>query len=218
MGSIPVLSQLSSELANLCGVLGLADIRSDLEPLLVPGFSSDSALILKLGDEVSLSPSDLSGEITEGAVLSVVFEADDPEGVRHDQLLLEVIGSGNTLEHLELAKSSSTPGSESGEHPSDGSPEDTGWTPVVDKACPWIGVPPLPQELAKLDSIPEEGARNVNPLTPHNNNSLPYIITSLVTTEQLLSDVRGEPAHQMSLSVNDHLLREHHLWIINIHN
>jgi hypothetical protein len=145
----------------------------------VPGLGPDSALILELCDEAPLAPTDFSGQVAEGAVLAVVFESHDPEGIWDDQLLLEVIGGGDTLEHLELAQSGSTSCGEPREHTSDGPPEDARWTSVVHEACSGVGVAPLPQELAELDSIPEKGSGNVNALGSDDDDSLSCITKRL---------------------------------------
>ena len=81
----------------------LAHVGGSLLTLLVPGESTRPTVILKLLDELLLAPSDLSGEISEGAELSEVLESDDLQSIWDNKSLLGVIGGGNSLKDLELA-------------------------------------------------------------------------------------------------------------------
>ena len=115
------------------GGVGLGD------SFLVPGHCAFSSFFFHSGDELLLAPSDLRGEVAQGAELAEVTQFDASHGVRHAELLLSVVGGGNALEHFEAAQSSGSTGGLVRDHASDGAPEDTGGSAVVHEGAARVG-------------------------------------------------------------------------------
>ena len=105
----------------------------------MPGHGSFSSLIFQSGHQFLLAPSHLRREVSQGAELAEVTQFDASHGVRHAELLLSVVGGGNALEHFETTQSSSSTGSFVRDHASDGAPEDTGGSAVVNEGAARVG-------------------------------------------------------------------------------
>ncbi len=105
----------------------------------------------------------------------MVFESQHLEGIGDDESLLLVVRRRHSLEDFELGKSSSASCGESGQHASDGSPEDSGGTSVVRKACAWVSVSSLSEELSELDFVSEERSGDVDLFSSDDDDSLAYI-------------------------------------------
>jgi hypothetical protein len=131
--SISVLAELVSDFADLLLVEGFSDVVVLFDSLFVPFVSSLSSFVLEILDKVLLTPSDLVGEISELAELSKAGKLDASEGIRNDFSLLGIIGGGNSLENLESGHSGGTLGGFVWDHTSDGSPEHSGGSSVMNE-------------------------------------------------------------------------------------
>lgn len=69
----------------------------------MPSQSTSSTVVLQLIDKLLLAPSDLGGQVSQGAELAEVLEPDDLQGIRDDEPLLGIVGSWDSFEDLELA-------------------------------------------------------------------------------------------------------------------
>ena len=59
-----------------------------------------------------------------------------------------------------------------GEHASDGSPEDSGRSAVVDKGSAGVGEQSFPEEFSEFDFVSEEGASDIDAFAPDDDHSL----------------------------------------------
>ena len=107
------------------GIDILSNSTSLFDSSFVPGESSLLSLIFQLLDELLLSPSNLSGQVSEGAELSEGSQFHTSHGIGHILLLGGVVGGGDTLENFKSAQSGGTDGSLVGQHSSNASPEDS---------------------------------------------------------------------------------------------
>ena len=89
---------MSSNSIDLLEVKGLSDFVLTLNTLFMPSSSTLFSLVLKLFDEVFLSPSDFAGKITKGAVFSEAGKLDGSQGIRNDFSLLGIIRSWDSFE------------------------------------------------------------------------------------------------------------------------
>ena len=130
----------------------------------MPNGSSFAALVFHFGDQLLLSPSDLSGQISEGTELTEVAQLRALHGIGHARPLLSIIGSGDSFEDFETAESSGSPGSFVRHHSSDGPPEDTCRGAVMDEGSARVSEETLPQEFGETDFVAEEFTADVERL------------------------------------------------------
>lgn len=159
------------------------------------------SLLFHGGDEVLLGPSDVAGEFSEFAEVSVCLQSEDLEGLGHDHSLSLVIWVRNSLEDLEVLESSLSSGFFVGSHTSEGSPEHSGGRSEMLEVSSGVSVVGLPQELVVVKLISEQRTGQAEALASDNDD--------LLASEQLVSDNGGESAYQVSSSVYDNLLFEH---------
>ena len=159
------------------------------------------SLLLKGGDEGSLGPSGGGGEVSENAEFSMSLKSENLEGLWDDHSLLLVIWEWDSLENLELLESSLTLWSLMWGHSSNSSPEDSGWGFEVFKVSSWVSVVRFFDIFSPLELVSEQRSGDVHLLTSHNNDSL--------SSHDLLGNLGGKSANQVTSSVYDNLLFEH---------
>jgi hypothetical protein len=195
------LLQLGADSLNggVAGELGLGFelLLLSLVVLLRFGLS----LGLELRDDSLALPADLGGELTELAGLSVGLDSENLEGLGNDHSLLLVIRIGNTLEDLQSLESSLAAGRLVRKHATERSPEHARGSAVVLEVSSGVGVVGLVQEVLEVKLVSEQRARKNQLLASNDNDAL--------TTEQLMCNLGGESADQVSSSVYDNLLFEH---------
>jgi len=169
-----------------------------LFPDLVRSFLS---LRFQLFNNILVLPTSVSAQITQQAEISEVLESDDLKGRGDDLSLSGVIRSGDTFEDLELTKSGSTSGGLMGKHASDGSPEDSGRSSVVDNTSSGVVDHLLSHEFRELDLVSEEGAGDVDSFSSDDDDSL--------SAEEFLGDDGSESSEQMALGVDNDFLFKH---------
>ena len=192
---------MGSDLVDLGEIEGGSSGVLSLDTFLVPGGGSVESLLLELLHQGLLGPSDLLGQVPEGAVLSEVLESDDLEGVGDNVLLLDVVGAGHSLEDLQLAEGGGSSGGESGEHTPDHSPEDSRGRLVVHESLPGVVDSSLSQELVEVGFVSEEGAGDVDGFGSDDDDS--------GSAQESLGHVGSESSEEMALAVNENLLGEH---------
>lgn len=103
---------------------------------------------------------------------------------------------------MSFTKSSGSSLGFSREHPSNDSPEEPGWGSEVEWASPgWLGAVLFVEEVFELESVSEEGARNVDFLGTHDNNFL--------SIQGLFGDDRSKSTKHVAFSVDDDEFLEH---------
>ena len=152
-----------------CGVLAQSDLslRSELGlslDVLVELGGSLSSLDRQSLDELLALPADLGSHVAENAELSLGLQAQGLGSLGDSHLLLLVIRSGDTVEHLHALKSGLTSGSLMGEHATDSSPENHRRSSVVKRASSGIGSGGLHSELLILQLVSEQGSGDVDAL------------------------------------------------------
>jgi hypothetical protein len=105
-----------------------------------------------------LGPASELSQISQDSVLSVISQSNDFEGLWDNESLFVVVGERNAIEDLQSAQSSSSSWEFVGKHASDCSPEDTGWSSVVNMASSGICVSSFVEEFLPLEFVSEEGA------------------------------------------------------------
>jgi len=159
------------------------------------------SLVFEGGDEGSLGPSGSGGEVSEDAEFSMSLKSENLEGLWDDHSLLLVIWEWDSLENLELLKSSFTLWSLMWGHTSNSSPEDSGWGFEVFKVSSWVSVVGFFDVFSPLELVSEQRSGDVHLLTSHNDDSL--------SSQDLLGNLGGKSANQVTSSVYDNLLFEH---------
>lgn len=86
-------------------------------------------------NDVLVLPADLVAETADSAVLAAGLESEDSQSLGNNDLLLLVVGRGDTLEDLEALKSGGTTGGLVGDHASDGLVEDSRGGTEVERTC-----------------------------------------------------------------------------------
>ena len=195
MGSETELGELSSEWLNglVLGSVGLSGLLSLLD--LVASLRLDLSLLLKSVDEVSVGPAGLGSEISKSAELAMSLQTEGAESVRDDHALLLVVGEGNTLEDLELAKSGGTLGELVREHTTGALPENARRSSPMLGTTAGVGVDALLHNVLSNDLVSLERARLKNGFTADDCDTL--------AREKLLGNDAGETAFKMASSVND---------------
>ena len=74
-------------------------------------------------------------QTADGAILAAGLQAKNAQSLGNDDLLLLVVGRGDTLEDLEALESGGTPGSLVRDHATDGLVEDSGGSAEVEGTC-----------------------------------------------------------------------------------
>jgi hypothetical protein len=210
---------------NLIGD-GLGSLDAELgEGLLslVESGRSDLSLVLKLGNDSLVLPSDLVGKTAQNGVLAVGGKTKNAKSLRNDDSLDLVVRRGDTLENLQVGKSGGTTGSLVGKHTTDGSPENLAGGAEVEGTATGVSVDVLLKEGKEFHCTvhvvrPErkrknpaakkkklrtlvavELARDVDALTTDGNDVL--------TGKELLGDGSSQAAQQVASAVNDDSLR-----------
>jgi hypothetical protein len=161
----------------------------------------DLALLFEAGNEVLAGPAGHSGEVTEGAELSVRLQSEHLEGLGNDDALLVVVGEGNSLEDLKAAESGGALRGLVGEHSTDHLPEHAGGSLPVLESTAGVGVDAVVHISLAIELVAEQRARNVDGLSADNNDAL--------AVQKLLSENAGEAAHKVGATVDNNLLFEH---------
>jgi hypothetical protein len=91
--------------------------------LLVEELGFGLSLLLKIGDNILLGPSDHGAEIVEDAGVSVRFDSQNLEGLWDDHSLLVIVWERHTFENLQSLEGSFTSGGFVRKHTSEVSPE-----------------------------------------------------------------------------------------------
>ena len=169
-----------------------------LFPDLVGSFLS---LRFQLFNNRLVLPTGMSAQISQQAEISEVLESDDLQSGGDNLSLSGIIRSGDTFEDLELTEGSSTSGGFMGKHTSDGSPEDSGRSSVMDSTSTGVVDHLLSHVFRELDLVSEEGAGNVDSFRSNNNDSL--------ATEEFLGNNGSESSEKVTLSINDDFSFEH---------
>lgn len=184
------------------GVVGELGLGGDLLLLgLVVLLGLGLSLRLEVLDNSLALPADVAGELTKEAGASVGLDSENLEGLRDDHSLLGVIRVGNALEDLESLESGLTAGGLVRDHAAEGSPEHARRRAVVLEVSSGVSVVGLAQELVVVELVSEQRARKNKLLASDDDNAL--------SPEQLVCNLGGESADQVSSSVYDNLLFEH---------
>ena len=138
----------------------------------MPCGGSVPPLVLQAGDECALAPSHLARQVAQNAILSKTAEFDCSQGVGDDLSLLCVVGGGASLEDLNSTRGLCSSGGLVRDHSSEGPPQDSGRSSVVDESPAGVSEESLPEEFGELDLVSEERAGNIDSLAPDNDDSL----------------------------------------------
>lgn len=196
-----VLLELVVELGN-GRVVHAAGTGGDLLALeLVELLGLGLSLLLEFLDERLLGPSHRGGQVAQYAVLAVRLEADDLEGLGHNQALLVVVREGNTVEDAEAAEGGFTLGGLAGHHTTDSSEEHPAGGLVVLVTSAGVRIDSFVDYFVSVQSVSEERARDVHFVAADDSDTL--------ATQHLLGHDAGETAQQVTTTINHNFLFEH---------
>jgi hypothetical protein len=85
-------------------------------------------------DNLSVVPSELSGQASDGAVLATGLQPQDTESLGNDHALLGVVGRGDSLEDLQAVHGGLTTSGLVGDHTADSLVEDAGRRTEVERS------------------------------------------------------------------------------------
>lgn len=156
-------SAVAHSLGFSSGFLGL---------LLVEELGFGLSLLLKIGDNILLGPSDHGAEIVEDAGVSVGFDSQNLEGLWDDHSLLVVVWERHSFENLQSLESSFTSGGFVRKHTSKVSPEHSRWGSEMFELASWVSVNSLSEEFVVCELISEKRSRENQLFTSDNNDSL----------------------------------------------
>jgi hypothetical protein len=145
------LEKSTLSLNLVADVLGglLAKLEESLLSL-VAGGGADLSLILELGDNGAVLPSDVLSELAQDGNTTVGRQLESAESLRDNNTLNLVKRRRNTLENLEVGQSGGTTSGLVRKHSTDGAPEHLRWGAEVERTTTGVGVHVLLQERQEL--------------------------------------------------------------------
>jgi len=184
-----------------CSLLGLSECS--LLNLLggIPLGGPGTASILVLGDDITVAPSELGGELTEVGELAAWLQASDAEGIWDDDLLDLVEWLWDTLNSLDALECSGSTVPDVRQHTANNTHEHVSRGLVVEWTLPWVGVHTLVALHEELELVADVGARNDEPFAAHNND--------LLSHECFLGDERGKATEKVPACIDHSCFLKH---------
>merc|ERR1719217_724939 len=186
------LGALDSLAASLEGGLLLGEVGGGL----------DLTLALQALDEVLVLPADVRGEVAQLAEAALRADAQHLEAVWDNHALLAVKWVRDALEALQAVEGRSAASGLVRDHAANGTPQDLGRRPVVQRSSLRVRVHALSAEFRVLQLVAVEGARDVYVLSAHADDPL--------AVQQLLGDGGSQATEEVPSAIYDNLLGERH--------